>query len=258
MIFLPFWQEIRKEDCDSSDKHKKYLYYWRAGSNSLCSWWWFLWWFLRLLFRLEKEKEAKIQEAKREENPLGDDVVLQAETYANNPRSWYGLWKEDLIPLVYLANGNKILFKNLLDPESDYVELDKMHSPKKMLKLIKANSTYGALPRIEKKGLRDCQYNAEVSFENSLINGKKKSLAVLATGSGKTYLACLASYRLLNYTPTDRVLFLVDRNNLAKQTENEFSTFVRTENGMTLSSLYSINRLKKNTISIYNHSLSLE
>ena len=103
------------------------------------------------------------------------------------------------------------------------------------------------MPRIEKTGLRDCQYNAEVSFENSLINGKKKSLAILATGSGKTYLACLASYRLLNYTPTDRVLFLVDRNNLAKQTENEFSTFDRTENKKTLSSLYVINRLKKNS-----------
>lgn len=191
-------------------------------------------------------KAVAVVEAKREENPLCNDVVLQAENYAHNPRSWYGLWFDDLIPLVYLANGSKILFKNLLDPESDYVELDKMHSPKKMLKLINQTSTYGALPRIEKKGLRDCQYNAEVSFENSLINGKKKSLAVLATGSGKTYLACLASYRLLNYTPTDRVLFLVDRNNLAKQTENEFSTFDRTENGMTLSFLYSINRLKKN------------
>lgn len=32
--------------------------------------------------------------------------------------------------------------------------------------------------------------------------GNKKNLAVLATGSGKTYLACLAAYRLLNYTPT--------------------------------------------------------
>lgn len=191
-------------------------------------------------------KAIAVVEAKREENNLGDDVAIQAEDYANNPRSWYGLWFDNMIPLVYLANGKKILFKNLLEPDSDYVELDKMHTPKKMLKLIKESSTYGALPRIEKKGLRDCQYNAEVSFENSLINGKKKSLAVLATGSGKTYLACLASYRLLNYTPADRVLFLVDRNNLAKQTENEFSTFDRTENGMTLSSLYSINRLKKN------------
>lgn len=190
-------------------------------------------------------KAIAVVEAKREENPLGEDVVNQAENYANTPRSWYGLWKDNLIPLVYLANGNKILFKNLLDADSDYVELDKMHSPKKMLKLIQETSMYGALPRLDKKGLRDCQYNAEEAFEMSLKTGKKKSLAVLATGSGKTYLACLASYRLLNYTPTDRVLFLVDRNNLAKQTENEFNLFGRTENGMTLSSLYSINRLRK-------------
>lgn len=191
-------------------------------------------------------KAVAVIEAKRDENNLSDDVAIQAEDYAKNPKNWYGLWFDDIIPLVYLANGKKILFKNLLEPDTDYVELDKMHTPKRMLKIIKKNSTYGALPRIEKKGLRDCQYDAEVSFENSLINGKKKSLAVLATGSGKTYLACLASYRLLNYTPTDRILFLVDRNNLAKQAENEFSTFDRTENGMTLSSLYSINRLKKN------------
>lgn len=191
-------------------------------------------------------KAIAVVEAKREENTLGDIVAEQAETYSKTPRNWYGLWFDGMIPLVYLANGKKIYFKNMLDPDSDYVEIPKMHSPKKMLKLINKESKYGALPRIEKKGLRDCQYKAEVAFENSLINGKNKSLCVLATGSGKTYLACLASYRLLNYTPTDRVLFLVDRNNLAKQTENEFSTFDRTENGMTLSSLYSISRLKHN------------
>ena len=191
-------------------------------------------------------KAIAVVEAKREENPLGDDVERQAENYAMTPREWVGLWfpKEQLIPLVYLANGKKIYFKNMLEPDSEYVELTKMDSPKKMLKRIGQISTYGALPRIERKGLRDCQFDAETNFENSLRLGKKKSLAMLATGSGKTYLACLASYRLLNYTPVDRVLFLVDRNNLAKQTENEFSTFDRTENGMTLSSLYNIKRLR--------------
>lgn len=191
-------------------------------------------------------KAIAVVEAKREENNLGDIVAEQAENYSRTPRTWYGLWCDGMIPLVYLANGKNIYFKNMLDPDSDYKPIEKMHTPKKMLKLIGKTSELGALPRIERKGLRDCQYNAEVSFENSLRNGKKKGLAVLATGSGKTYLACLASYRLLNYTSTHRVLFLVDRNNLAKQTENEFSTFDRTENGMTLSSLYSINRLKKN------------
>ena len=75
--------------------------------------------------------------------------------------------------------------------------------------------------------------------------GNKKNLAVLATGSGKTYLACLASYRLLNYTPTKRILFLVDRNNLARQTESEFSVFDRTEGQQKMGNLYTINRLKK-------------
>ncbi|MBR5413650.1 MAG: DEAD/DEAH box helicase family protein [Fibrobacter sp.] len=133
----------------------------------------------------------------------------------------------------------------LTDPDGNYVELSEMHSPKKMLSVINCKSEYGALPRLEKRGLRDCQYEAEIEFEKSLKNGKKKNLAILATGSGKTYLACLASYRMLNYTPTKRVLFLVDRNNLARQTEAEFSQFDRTEGQQEMSALYEIKRLKK-------------
>lgn len=190
-------------------------------------------------------KAIAVVEAKKESDSLGPKVASQAEHYAKTPQNWYGLWFQGLIPLVYLANGNKIYFKNMLtDPDGDYVELGEMHSPKKMLQLIGKKSEYGALPRIDKKGLRDCQYDAEVNLEKSLKQGKKKALVVLATGSGKTYLACLASYRLLNYTSTKRVLFLVDRNNLARQTETEFSLFDRTENQQPMSSLYQINRLK--------------
>lgn len=190
-------------------------------------------------------KAIAVVEAKKEANNLGDEVAAQAEFYSANPQAWYALWVDEMIPLVYLANGNKIYFKNMLIPDGEYEELSAMHSPKKMLQLIGQVSEYGALPRIEKKGLRDCQYNAEVALEASLKEGKKKALAILATGSGKTYLACLASYRMLNYTPVKRVLFLVDRNNLARQTESEFSLFDRTENGHALSSLYQINRLRK-------------
>jgi type I restriction enzyme R subunit len=191
------------------------------------------------------DKAIAVVEAKKEEDPLGPKVKGQAEGYAQHPQNWYGLWVDGLIPLVYMANGNKICFKNMLLPDSDYVELSAMHSPKKMLQIIGKQSEYGALPLLEKKGLRDCQYDAEIALENSLKGGEKRNLAVLATGSGKTYLACLASYRLLNYTSVKRVLFLVDRNNLARQTESEFSLFDRTENQQALSSLYEINRLKK-------------
>ena len=193
------------------------------------------------------DKAIAVVEAKREENPLGSEVEKQAENYARTPQNWYGLWINGLIPLVYMANGKKIYFKNMLvDPDGDYEEIPMMHSPKKMLALIKRESEYGALPRIEKKGLRDCQYEAEVKFETALKEGKKKGLAVLATGSGKTYLACLTSYRLLKYSPhVKRVLFLVDRNNLARQTESEFSKFDRTEEQREMSSLYDIKRLRK-------------
>ena len=193
------------------------------------------------------DKAIAVLEAKREENPLKEDVEIQAEKYAVHPQSWYGLWYDGLIPLVYLANGSKIYFKNMLTPDADYTELTEMHSPKEMLRLIHKTSAYGALPRLEKRGLRDCQYRAEMKFEQSIKNGKKKSLAVLATGSGKTYLACLASYRLLNYTPVRRVLFLVDRNNLARQTESEFSRFDRTEGQEEMSSLYEIKRLRRDS-----------
>ncbi len=191
------------------------------------------------------DKAIAVVEAKAEDNSLGDIVAQQAEWYSKNPQGWVGLWFPNQIPFVYLANGNKIYFKNMLESDSEYVELSEMHSPKKILQMLGKKSEYGALPRIEKKGLRDCQYDAEVNLEASLKAGRKKALAILATGSGKTYLACLASYRLLNYTPTKRVLFLVDRNNLARQTETEFSLFDRTEKQKPMNELYQINRLTK-------------
>lgn len=190
-------------------------------------------------------KAIAVVEAKREENPLGDEVKKQAEDYAVSPQSWYAMWFEKLIPLVYMANGNKIYFKNMLVEDSEYEELSQMHSPKKMLQIIGKKSEYGALPLLEKRGLRDCQYKAETKLEESLKLGNKKNLAVLATGSGKTYLACLASYRLLNYTQTKRILFLADRNNLAKQALSEFSLFDRTENMQQMGNLYTIKRLRK-------------
>lgn len=190
-------------------------------------------------------KAIAVVEAKREENPLGDEVKKQAEDYAVSPQSWYALWFEKLIPLVYMANRNKIYFKNMLVEDSEYEELSQMHSPKKMLQIIGKKSEYGALPLLEKRGLRDCQYKAETKLEESLKLGNKKNLAVLATGSGKTYLACLASYRLLNYTQTKRILFLADRNNLAKQALSEFSLFDRTENMQQMGNLYTIKRLRK-------------
>lgn len=101
------------------------------------------------------DKAIAVVEAKKESSALGEEVAQQAEEYSVNPQSWYGLWFPHQIPLVYLANGHKIFFKNMLKPDSEYEELPEMHTPKKMLQIIGKNSVYGALPRIEKKGLRE-------------------------------------------------------------------------------------------------------
>lgn len=190
------------------------------------------------------DKAIAVVEAKRAENPLGPNVAQQAEDYAQHPAKWYGLWLPNRIPLVYLANGEQLLFKDLRHPAQDYVPLAAMHTPKDMLYILGKTSTYGALPYLESSGLRDCQYQAELALEQSMKQGGKRYLAVLATGAGKTYLACLAAYRLLTYTPTRRILFLADRNNLTRQAESEFQLFDRTEHHRPLSELYSIGRLQ--------------
>ena len=193
------------------------------------------------------DKAIAVIEAKREENPLGDDVAQQAENYATSAMKWLHTWSNDdrTVPLVYLANGKKILFRNLMDKYSEYKELKKMHSPKDMLKQIGKNSEFGKLPLIPRAKLRDCQYEALTELEERLRAGAKRFLAILATGSGKTYLACLAAYRQLAYLDKNRVLFLVDRNNLGKQAVTAFSKFDLTESGKEMSEIYPITRLRK-------------
>lgn len=193
------------------------------------------------------DRAIAVIEAKREENPLGDDVAQQAENYATSAMNWVHTWSDDdcTVPLVYLANGKKILFRNLMDKDSEYKELKKMHSPKDMLKLLGENSEFGKLPLIPRAKLRDCQYEALAKLEERLRAGAKRFLAILATGSGKTYLACLAAYRQLAYLDKQRVLFLVDRNNLGKQAVTAFSKFDLTESGKEMSEIYPITRLRK-------------
>lgn len=193
------------------------------------------------------DKPIAVIEAKREENPLGDDVAQQAENYARSTMNWVHTWADDdsTVPLIYLANGKEILFRNLTDPDSDYIQLKKMHSPKDMLKQIGKDSRFGKLPLIPRSRLRDCQYEALTELEERLRAGDRKFLAILATGSGKTFFACLAAYRQLTYLNAKRVLFLVDRNNLGKQAVTAFSKFDLTESGREMSEIYPITRLRK-------------
>lgn len=87
-------------------------------------------------------------------------------------------------------------------------------------------SEYGALPLLEKRGLRDCQYNAEIKFEASVKLGNKKNLAVLATGSGKTYLAYAVSIHKAQGLEYDLVKVIITREVDERITHNIFYTAI--------------------------------
>ena len=67
---------------------------------------------------------------------------------------------------------------------------------------------------------------ALMNIEQSLRDNRPRALVQMATGSGKTLLAIVMSYRLIKFAGAKRVLFLVDRGNLGKQTLKEFQQYV--------------------------------
>lgn len=200
-----------------------------------------------LLF--QNNRVVGVIEAKREEIDVETDDAAksQAIKYANNIPDWVPGAFYIPLPIAFVANGQKILVKDLRKPDSDFKLINRFPSPYELLRNYPpaVNSNYFAgLPHLRKQGLRDCQYSAIRSLEVSFrVDDQKRALLVLATGSGKTYTACMLTYRMLTYTPCQRVLFLVDRNNLGDQTLEEFGKFKLTDTGELLSNIYSVNKL---------------
>ena len=194
-------------------------------------------------------KAVGVLEAKREEVDVTSSVVCeQAEHYTRSVPSWVPTWQNPL-PLAYVSNGKELYCRDLRDPDSRYELVKGIHTPKQITRMLGITDFYAGLPTLKKHGLRTCQYEAITELEKSFRSGQDRALMVLATGAGKTYTACLTTYRMLNYTPMKRVLFLVDRNNLGKQAEGEFGTFKLTESGDPLNTIFNVNRLKSANIS---------
>lgn len=192
-------------------------------------------------------------EAKRVEVDLDDakiqcEVAEQAEEYARTLLPWMKAWAKPL-PIVYLSNGDATYLK-IADSGVDYVPVRAIQSPKEMLDSVAISagtSRYAALPSLSPRGLRACQHEAITGLEASLKRGKRRALISLATGAGKTFTACLAAYRLMEYAKFRRVLFLVDRTNLGRQALGEFGRFRLTRTGDPFTSLYATDILRAST-----------
>ena len=199
-------------------------------------------------FMIINGKACGVLEAKREEVDVDSAMVSeQVATYAKSVPDYYQTWQKPL-PLLYKSNGKVVLFQDFRVSNTEWEEINRIHTPKEIVDMLGIDDPFAGLPVLSSKGLRACQFEAITELEKSFRTGQNRALMVLATGAGKTYTACLAAYRMLAYTPMRRVLFLVDRNNLGKQAEGEFGTFRLTENGEAFNTIYTVNRLKSSTI----------
>lgn len=100
---------------------------------------------------------------------------------------------------------------------------------------------------VDDPNLWPAQRIAIANLERSLKLNKPRALIQMATGSGKTFTAISAVSRLIHYTDAKRVLFLVDRANLGRQTFNEFQQYTTPDDGRKFTELYNVQHLRSNT-----------
>ncbi len=190
-------------------------------------------------------KAIGVIEAKPEGTTLSG-VAEQTEKYIRNFS--HKIPHFDLpLPFAYESTGIETNFRDLRDPEPRSRRVFAFHRPETLLKWIEDGSTLRRrlqqLPPLEKSTLRDCQYEAITGLEKSLSNARPRSLIQMATGSGKTYMAVSAVYRLIKFAKAKRILFLVDRRTLGRQTRGEFTNFITPDDGRKFHELYNVQLL---------------
>ena len=104
------------------------------------------------------------------------------------------------------------------------------------------------MPTLDESDLWPVQAEAIRNLEQSLAEARPRSLVQMATGSGKTFMACNHVYRLIRHAAARRVLFLVDRSNLGRQTIREFQGFTVPEVRRKFAELYNVQLLQSSSI----------
>ena len=158
------------------------------------------------------------------------------------------------LPFVFEASGTETHFTNGHDPDPRARKLFAFPKPPTLARILRdaqadpqAPTWRGkvqALPELDTAPLRPAQVDAIRGVERSLSEQRfKRSLVQMATGAGKTYTAVTQSYRLLKHGGFNRVLFLVDRNNLADQTLAEFQNYRAPDDGRRFTEIYNVDKL---------------
>ena len=128
-------------------------------------------------------------------------------------------------PFIFLTNGELLYFwdygnndariVNSFFSRRDLERLVEMRATRKTLSAVEIPHHY--LRQGETRIVRPYQREAIKALDQTLELGKRRFLMELPTGTGKTDLICLYLKRLIKAGRAERILFLVDRDQLAKQ-----------------------------------------
>jgi len=196
------------------------------------------------------KKAVGVIEAKPQGTTLSG-VAEQSQAYITNIPKNLPIVQVPL-PFAYESTGSETFFRDTRDPFPRSRRVFAFHRPETLTEWLSQKDTLRQrlrnLPPLITEGLRDCQIEAIKNLERSLAEDRPRALIQMASGSGKTYTAVNFVYRLIKFANAKRILFLVDRNNLGRQTRREFQQFVTPDDRRKFTELYNIQHLTSNVI----------
>ena len=178
------------------------------------------------------------------------NVLEQAKRYAKGVVHNVGRWGGYMIPFLFSSNGEQVFFLDVRNAKNTSRSLEDFYSPHALWEFFNRDveQAFNWLLQtpIDNPYLRPYQKNGITAVEEAIINGKRKMLIAMATGTGKTFTSVNMIYRLLKSKTAKRILFLVDRKALAAQAASAFAAF-ETPTGNKLNQEYELysQRFKK-------------
>lgn len=196
-------------------------------------------------------KPVGVIEAKK--STLGENITAVEEQSSRYAQSSLKYIKVDYkIRFAYEATDKVIRFTDYNDIKYRSRTIFSFHRPETLRKFDKADNTIRnnmkQFPELDKSGFRKCQITAIENLDASLADNRPRALIQMATGSGKTFTAITAAYRMLKYGKMNRILFLVDTKSLGEQAEREFLAYTPNDDPRSFSQLYGVTRLKTSYI----------
>jgi type I restriction enzyme R subunit len=134
------------------------------------------------------------------------------------------------VPFVFLANGEEVRFRDL-DRDAHFRPVATVFGQEDLERRIATRTLRVPPTGIAVDGRvagRDYQRACIEVLCREMEQGRRKLLIEMATGTGKTRMAAALIKRLFDANWITRALFLVDRNTLAKQTEDAFADHLPT------------------------------